>query len=145
MSPLLVASLSLVPGVGHWMVGKRGKAVAFFAIDLGMICTVFFLRSPMTLFVTCLAYFMAMVPAVIETYALACGGASKLSESKSYIVALLLLTGFSALPLLWQSHSFSKRTKVAWSMTVTVLAVLFFSFLGAYGVRLFNYVKSWLG
>ena len=145
MSPILAASLSLVPGAGHWVVGKRGKAAAFFVIDLGMIGTVFFLRSPMALILTCLAYFMVMVPAVLETYTLACGGVSQLSESKPYIVLLLLVTGFSALPLLWQSHSFSKRTKIAWSIGVSVLAIFWFSFLGAYGIRLFNYVKSWLG
>jgi hypothetical protein len=145
MSPLFAASLSLVPGVGHWAVGKRGKAVAFFAIDLGIICTVLFLRSPMVSLLTCLAYFMVMVPAVIEAYTLASGGVSQLSESKPYIVVLLLLTGFSALPFLWQSRSFSKRSKIAWSIAVPVLAILWFCFLGEYGMRLFNNAKIGLG
>lgn len=145
MSPLFAASLSLVPGAGHWAVGKRGKAAAFFAIDIGMICTVFFLRSPVVLSLTCLVYFMVMVPAAIEVYTLSSGGVSQLSESKLYIVLLLLTTGFSALPLLWQSHSFSKRIKIAWSIVIPVLAALWFCFLGAYGMRLFNDVKSWLG
>ena len=142
MSPILAASLSLVPGVGHWVIGKRGKAAAFFVIDLGIICTVFFLRSPIAPLLACLVYLMVMVPAAIETYTIARGGASQLSESKPYIVLLLLTTGFSALPLLWQSHSFSKRIKIAWSIAVPVLAILFFSFLGAYGIRLFHYVKT---
>ena len=144
MSPLFFASLSLVPGIGHWVVGKRGKAAAFFAIDLGMIGTVLFLRSPMAIFVTCLVYFLIMVPAVIETYTLARGGVSQLGESKPYIVVLLLVTGFPALPFLWQSRSFSKRSKIAWSIVVPVLAILWFSFIGAYGIRLFHDVKSWL-
>jgi hypothetical protein len=145
MSPLLAASLSLIPGAGHWAAGKKGKAVAFFVIDLGMACAVFFLRSPTALFLICLVYFMVMVPAVIETYTLVQGGVSKFSESKPYIVLLLLVTGFSALPLLWQSSVFSKRTKIVWSIAIPVLAILYFSFLGAYGIRLFNYVKTWLG
>lgn len=145
MSPLFAASLSLVPGVGHWVVGKRGKAVAFFAIDLGIICTALFLKSSMVLLLTCFVYLMVMVPAVIETYVLAQGGVSRFSESKPYIVLLLLVTGFSALPLLWQSHVFSRRIKIAWSIAVPVLAVLWFCFLGAYGMRFFNDAKIGLG
>ena len=141
MSPILAASLSLVPGVGHWVIGKRGKAVAFFAIDLGIVCTVLFLRSPVAVLLTCFIYFMVMVPAVIETYTIARGGVSQFSESKPYIILLLLTTGFSALPLLWQSHAFSKRIKIVWSIGIPVLAVLWFSFLGVYGIRVFNYVK----
>ena len=144
MSPLFAASLSLVPGVGHWAVGKRGKAVGFFAIDLGIVGTLLFLRSPVVPLLACVVYFVAMVPAVLETYTLACGGASQFSESKLYIVVLLLVTGFSALPLLWQSRSFSKRTKIAWTVAVSVLAVLYFSFLGVYGMRLLKYVGGWL-
>ena len=144
MPPLLAASLSLVPGAGHWVVGKRGKAVAFFAIDLGIICTIFFFKSPIAPFLACFIYVMIMVPAVVETYVLARGGVSQFSESKPYIVLLLLTTGFSALPLLWQSHVFSKRIKIAWSIAIPVLTVLWFCFLGVYGIRLFNHAKSWL-
>jgi len=135
MSPLLAASLSLVPGVGHWVIGKRGKAAALFAVDLGIACSVFFLRSSISLVLTCLVYFLVMVPAVIETYTLARGGRSQLSESKPYIVLLLLATGFSALPLLWQSHSFSKRIKIVWSIAVPVLAVLFWMCISLYGMQ----------
>ena len=144
MSPLVAASLSLVPGVGHWVVGKRGKAVGFFAIDLGIIGTLLFLRSPVAPLLASFVYFVAMIPAVLETYTLACGGASQFSESRPYIVVLLLVTGFSALPLLWQSRSFSKRAKIAWSVAVFVLAILFFSFLGVYGMRLLKYAEGWL-
>ena len=98
----------------------------------------------MVLLLTCFVYLMVMVPAVIETYVLAQGGVSRFSESKPYIVLLLLVTGFSALPLLWQSRAFSKRIKIVWSFVVPVFAVLWFSFLGMYGTRLLNDVKSWL-
>jgi hypothetical protein len=144
MSPILAASLSVVPGVGHWVVGRRGKAAAFFAIDLGILCTVLFLRSPIALFLACVTYLMIMVPAVIETYTIPRGGESQFSESKPYIVLLLLVTGLTALPLLWQSRLFSKRVKILWSIVVPVLAILWFGFLGTYGIRLFNYAKSWL-
>ena len=145
MSPLLVASLSFVPGLGHWVLNKRGKAAAFFFIDLGMIATVIFWRSPLALLFTSLAYLMIMVPSAIEIYTIARGGVSQLSESRPYLVVLLLLTGFSALPLLWQSHSFSKRAKVIWSIVVPALAILWFGFLAAYGIRIFHDVKIGLG
>ena len=145
MSPLLAASLSLVPGAGHLAVGKRRKAVALFAVDLGIICSAFFVRSRIGFLLRCFVYLMVMVPAVIETYSLARGGVSRFSETKPYIVFLLLVTGFSALPLLWQSRIFSKRIKIAWSIAVPVLAILYFSFLGVYGIRLFNYAKIRFG
>jgi hypothetical protein len=145
MSPILAASLSVVPGAGHWVVGKRGKAIAFFAVDLGIVCALLFLRSPIALLLACVTYFMIMVPAVIETWTIARGGVSQFSESKPYIVLLLLVTGLPALPLLWQSRSFSKRMKIAWSIVVPALAVLWFGFLGAYGIRFLHYVKNGLG
>lgn len=142
MTPLLVASLSLVPGVGHLALGKRGKAAALFVIDIGIIFSIFFLRSIAGRLLTCFCYLMAMVPAVIETYTLARGGVSRFSESKPYILAMLLTEGFSALPLLWQSSAFSRRIKIAWSIAVPVLAVLYFCFLGFFGARLLTGNRS---
>ena len=145
MLPLFVAGLSLVPGVGHLALGKRKKAVALFVIDLGMVVSLFFLKSTAGHLLVSFGYLMVMVPAVIETYALAHGGVSRFSESKPYVVALLLMTGLSALPLLWQSPAFSKKIKITWSVVVPVLAILHFTFLSVYGMRLFKYVDSWLG
>jgi len=45
MSGLVSGSLSLVPGVGHWVLGRRRKAAALFVFDVGIIFTLFFLRS----------------------------------------------------------------------------------------------------
>lgn len=145
ISPLHAASLSLIPGLGHLVLGKRGKAIALFILDLGIVCSVFFLRSTVGCLLACFSYLIIMIPAVIETYALARGEAGQFSESKYYIVALLLMEGFSALPLLWQSRVFSKRIKIAWSIAVPVLAILYFSFLGVYGIRLYNYAKIRFG
>lgn len=145
MSPIFVASLSLIPGVGHLALGKRGKAAALFVIDFGIICSAFFVKSLIGHLVTSFVYLMVMVPAVIETYALAHGEVSQFGKSKSYIVLLLLVTGFQALPLLWQSRVFSKRIKIVWSIAVLVLAILYFGFLGVYGNRLYKYAKIQFG
>jgi len=141
MSPYLVASLSVIPGLGHWVVGKRGKAIAFIFIDLSIIVSLFFFKSLAGYLLIFLGYLMAMIPAVFETYALARGGESGFSESKPYIVGMLLVEGFAALPLLWQSPSFSRRDKIAWSIAVPVLAVIYLSSLGVFGLRFLNHFK----
>ena len=141
MQPLLAASLSLLPGMGHLAVGKRGKAAALFVVDIGIVCSIILLRSAVGQLLTCFAYLMVMVPAVIETYMLSQGRASSFNDSKAYIMAMLLAGGFLALPLLWQSSVFSRRAKIAWSVVIPALAVLYFSFLGVYGIQLFNYAR----
>ena len=141
MLSILVASVSLVPGVGHLMIGRRGKAAALFVIDFGLVCSLFFLKSNVGYILAFLGYLIVMVPAVIETYTLAQGGVSRFSNSKPYIVVLLLKEGFSALPLLWQSPLFSRRIKIVWSIVVPVLAILYFSFFFFFGIRFLNGVK----
>ena len=141
MSPVLAATLSLIPGVGHLFVGKRRKAAALFVLDIGIVGAFLFLKTNMGYLLIALGYVMTMVPAVIETYALARGRVSRFSESKPYIWIMLLMEGFAALPLLWQSPVFSKRTKIAWSIAVPLLAVLYFVFLGFFGIRFLNNAK----
>ncbi|MBN1585882.1 MAG: hypothetical protein JW937_00460 [Candidatus Omnitrophica bacterium] len=139
MAPLLIAGLSLVPGAGHLAAGRRSKAAALFVIDIGIVCSLVFLKSTAAYILAGFVYLMAMVPAVVETYQLAQGKAAGFGESKLYICVLLLSTGFAALPLLWRSLHFSKQDKIVWSIAVSVLAILYFSFLGVYGMRLLNY------
>jgi hypothetical protein len=42
---------------------------------------------------------------------------------------MLLTTGFNALPILWASGKYSLRGKVIWTITVALLAAIFFTFL----------------
>ena len=51
-----------------------------------------------------------------------------------------LIKGFFALPLLWQSTLFSKKSKWMWTVAVPVLAILYFIFLFFYGRTLFELV-----
>jgi len=141
MNPFFAACLSLVPGAGHWALGRRRKAAALFFFDFGILFTLFFLRSNVGRILASFSYLLIMIPAVLETYTLARGGVNQLSESKPYIIALLFLKGFSALPLLWQSRVFSKQMKIAGSIVVPLLAFLYWGFLGIYGLRLYHYSK----
>lgn len=141
MSPVIAATLSLIPGAGHLYIGKRRKAVALFVLDIGIAGAFLVLKTNIGYLLIALGYLMTMVPAVLETYALARGKVSGFSESKPYIWVMLLMEGFAALPLLWQSQAFSKRTKIAWSIAVPLLAVLYFVFLGLFGIRFLNNAK----
>jgi len=141
MKPILAASLSLVPGAGHLIIGERGKAAALFVIDIALICTVYAFNSPAIYLLIGFVYLVTMIPAVLEAYTLAQGGVCRFSESKPYVAVLLLVTGFAALPLLWQGSAFSRRSKIGWSISIFVLAIFYFSFLGVYGMQLFHYVN----
>lgn len=141
MSPFFAASLSLVPGLGHLAMGKRGRALALFVVDFGILVSLYFLRSTLGRFLTFFSYLIAMIPAAVDTFALAHGKANRFCESKFYIVVMLLKEGFWALPLLWESPLFSKRNKITWSIAVPALALLYFSFLGFFGMRFINETK----
>jgi len=145
MTPFIAAGLSVVPGLGHWLIGRRGKAAALFVVDIGIIGSAFFLRSIAGYFLAFFVYLVAMIPAAMDAYALALGKVSRLSQSKIYIIAMLLIEGFTALPLLWHSTLFSKRVKIAWSVAVPVLALFYFTFLGVYGIRIYQFAKTRLG
>jgi len=141
----LVAVLSLLPGAGHIAIGMRRKAAALFVIDIGILLSLLFFKSLVTYLLAAFAYLMAVIPAVIETYVFVRGGVSRFSESRSYIVVTLLIEGFFAIPLLWNSNVFSKRAKIAWSIAVPVLAIFYFYFLWIYGAQLFNFAKTRFG
>ena len=67
-----------------------------------------------------------------------------MSESRFYITLLLLTRGFWALPLMWHSSSFTKRSKIAWSVAVPLLALLYFGLLIYYGRTIYVLIKPWL-
>ena len=48
--------MSIVPGLGHWFLGKRRKAAAFLIIALGLLISLFLVKSPIGLILICLAY-----------------------------------------------------------------------------------------
>lgn len=145
ISPLLLAVMSVVPGLGHWCLGKKRKAAAFFIIALGLLISLFLVKSPIGLILICLAYVAITLPAIVETYTLAAGGVKELSESRGYIIFLLIAVGITSLPLLWQSRVFSKRAKILWSIGISTVAVLYLSFLAVFGMRIFSHARSWFG
>ena len=136
-SKWLAGSLSIVPGLGHLYTGELKKGIALLVIDIGIIATLIFVDSLLIKTLMLGIYIVTVLPAILETSSGATQKESNtLLNSRGYVVFLLLTTGFSALPLLWQNTKFSRRAKIAWSIAVPVLAVCFFTFLIYYHASL---------
>ncbi len=123
----LALILSLFPGASHLYLGLVRKAVVLLIIDAGLVLTLIFSKSYLMKLVMANIYLFTAVPAALETTSLAQGKKSRIdTDATWYTVALLLTTGFSALPLLWQNPKFSRRFKIAWTVAVPLLALLYF-------------------
>ncbi len=74
-----------------------------------------------------LALLLLWLSAIIDAYKVAnsAGQAAELYFAKSYVVAMLLLVGPLALPLLWQSPNFSSGARWVWTAIVVGTALLF--------------------
>ena len=142
-SPALAAVLSLAPGLGHWYVGKTRKAVALGFMDAGMLLAVTLFHSRLTYMLTAFVYLATMAPAMFEAWSTAKSGRAGFDmDSKPYVIAMLLVTGFNALPLLWQSRSFSRHAKIMWTIAVPTLAALFFVSLWVWRAHIEDFLKG---
>jgi hypothetical protein len=61
------------------------------------------------------------------------------------VTVLLLTTGFNAIPLLWNSDRFSRKAKIAWSVVVPLLFLLYIGVLVKYWDRAESLLRSLLG
>ncbi len=126
----LTLVLSIIPGLAHLYLGKRGKALGLLVIDAGIFLTLIFSETLLMKVLMAGIYLVTFLPACLETYRMAQNRESWIkTDSKWYTSVLLLTTGFNALPLLWQSKAFSKRYKILWTLAVVVLAAGFFTVL----------------
>lgn len=142
---LLAAALSVFPGAGHVYLGQRLKGSVLLVISLGIVIAVFLTRSVVFLLLLIFPYLVIMIPAVIDAYCLARGGASRFSDSRAYVIVLLLTQGLWGLPVLWQSRVFSKRAKAVWTIIVPLLTCGFFMLIFLYGKAALDFAESWLG
>ncbi len=111
-------------------------------IDGALLLTALFFYWPAGAFFAMGPYFFLAVTSAADVYNLARGYSVNLCHFRPYVVFLLLTKGFWALPVLWHSRVFSKRKKIAWSIAVPLLAVLYFGFLFLYGRALYHYFHS---
>ncbi|MFA5038330.1 MAG: hypothetical protein WC732_01470 [Candidatus Omnitrophota bacterium] len=130
---LAVLALSFVPGLPHLYLKKYKKAVSLLFISAGIVLTLLLSNSYVSGVLMFIIYAVTAIPSGVEAYQLCRYGRQTLDiSSRWYVLLLLWWTGFSAVPLLWQSNRFSRFSKVVLTFLVAVMAVLFFSFLVYY-------------
>ncbi len=140
-SLVLFFLLSILPGAAHLRLGDVKKGLALLCISVAAVLTALLTGSYLIRSLMGLIYFAAGVPAALQVCQIIAGRQTIDWNARWYIVLMLLMTGFSALPLLWQSELFSNRAKIAWSIAVPLLAVAFFGMLGKYNRELEAYLR----
>ncbi|MBD3427057.1 MAG: hypothetical protein GF409_07515 [Candidatus Omnitrophica bacterium] len=126
--------------------GRWKRVIALFVIDAGIFLAFFLSGSYLMKLLAVNIYIFTFLAPFIESYQLAKYGKNTLSsDTRWYVVVLLLTTGFNALPLLWQSESFSRKAKISWSVAVPVLAALFVTVLVRYWDMAEAFLRDILG
>ncbi|HEY6367980.1 MAG TPA: DUF5683 domain-containing protein [Candidatus Binatia bacterium] len=125
--PLIAAVLSaIVPGLGQIYNQEIKKGVVIFGscLSLGLLS---YWISGLNKISTLLALLLLWISAVTDAYkaAKASAQASDFYYRRPYVVAMLLLVGPLALPLLWQSPNFSRTARWTWTIIVVGAALLF--------------------
>ena len=110
-NPLIALVLSaIIPGLGQLYNKDTKKGWVIIGSCLGLAMLLYW-QSGLNRISTALALLLVWVSAIIEAYkfAQAASQPSDFYYRKAYVVALLLLVGPFALPLLWQSPHFHGR------------------------------------
>ena len=116
----------IVPGLGqiYNQEVKKGLVIFGSCLSLGLLT---YWISGFNKFSTALALILIWISAMIDAYKVAttAGQPSDFYYREPYVVAMLLLVGPLALPLLWQSPHFSWIARWIWTAIVVVAALLF--------------------
>ena len=127
--PFIIVFLAIFPGLGHFCLHYRRKAISLFFVFILILVTFLFSRSLVIKGLMGFVYISLVISSAVESFYLAKGDHKNIF-SVPYIIFMLLTTGMSALPLLWESDLFTRFQKIVWTLAVALLAILFFSFLG---------------
>jgi hypothetical protein len=136
-SPIAALMLSLiVPGLGQIFNQESKKGFIILASCLGLGLLTYWL-SGLNKVSIALALILLWGSAVVDAYkvAKASDQPSDFYYRKPYVVAMLLLVGPLALPLLWQSPHFSRFARWTWTVIVAVAVAMFIAT---------PYLLSWL-
>ena len=126
-NPFLALILSAVlPGLGQIYNNERKKGWVILICCVVLAIATYWLGD-FNAITTALALLLLWSSAIIDAYKVAksAGQAAEFYYAKAYVVAMLLLVGPLALPLLWQSPNFSITARWAWTMIVTAAALMF--------------------
>ena len=138
----LVLGFSVVPGLAHFYLGQRKKAIGLFIVDLGVLLTFLLSGSYILKLLMINVYIVTFLPACLETYNLEKGRHSRINtDSRWYVTVLLITTGLNAIPLLWQNDKLTRKFKITWTILVPVLGFLFFFGLISYWAEMEGYLE----
>jgi hypothetical protein len=117
---------AIVPGLGQIYNREIKKGLVIFGscLSLGLLS---YWISGLNKISTLLALLLLWISAVIDAYK-AAGASAQVSDfyyRRPYVLAMLLLIGPLALPLLWQSPNFSRTARWTWTIIVVGGALLF--------------------
>lgn len=124
---LLALLLSaLLPGLGQIYNHERQKGWVILACCAVLGFGVYWLAG-FNAVTAGLALLLLWLSAVVDAYKVATsvGQAAEFYYAKSYVVAMLLLVGPLALPLLWQCPNFSNSARWVWTAIVVGAALMF--------------------
>jgi uncharacterized protein DUF5683 len=125
--PLLALILSAaLPGLGQIYNNERKKGWVIVGCCAALAVATYWL-SGFNAVSAALALLLIWLSAILDAYKVAksTGQTAEFYYARAYVVAMLLLVGPLALPLLWQSPNFSNTTRWLWTVIV-VGAVLMF-------------------
>jgi TM2 domain-containing membrane protein YozV len=126
-NPFVALILSvIVPGSGqiYNREVKKGWVILGACLSLGLLTYWIAGLNKITL---ALALLLLWLSAIVDAYkiAKASGQDSEFYYRRAYVVAMLLLVGPLALPILWQSPNFSRTSRWLWTVIVVGAALLF--------------------
>src|SRR5678816_264324 len=126
-NPLLALILSaILPGLGQVYNHERKKGWVIVGCCLVLSLAIYWF-SDLNAISFALALLLIWVSAIIDAYKVAksAGQTAEFYYAKSYVVAMLLLVGPLALPLLWQSPNFTNGERWVWTVIVVGAALMF--------------------
>jgi TM2 domain-containing membrane protein YozV len=126
-NPFVALILSaIVPGLGqiYNQETKKGWLILGSCLSLGLLT---YWIAGLNKITVALALLLLWSSAIVDAYrvAKASGQTAEFYYRKAYVVAMLLLVGPLALPLLWQSPNFSAAARWIWTVIVVGVALLF--------------------
>lgn len=116
----------IVPGLGQVYNQETKKGLVIFGSWLGLGLLGYAI-SGLNKISVLLALLLLWIGAVNDAYKFArnSGEANDFYYRRSYVVAMLLLVGPLALPLLWRSSHFSTTARWTWTAIVVAVVLLF--------------------
>ena len=126
----------IVPGLGQIFNQESKKGFIILASCLGLGLITYWI-SGLNKVTIALALILLWSSAVVDAYKVAQSSdqPSDFYYRKPYVIAMLLLVGPLALPLLWQSPHFSRLARWTWTVVVVAAVVMFLAT---------PYLLSWL-